>query len=509
MTKTIKSALISVFHKDGLDEILPLLLKHDIKVYSTGGTQRLLEKAGIQVHAVEVLTSYPSILDGRVKTLHPKVFGGILAKREEDHLNQLKSYEIPELDLVVVDLYPFEDTLKSTEEEAAIIEKIDIGGISLIRAAAKNYRDVVVIPSKSQYQDLHKILGEQEASTSLVDRKRLAMKAFQVSSHYDTCIFNYFNEDFSDQDHLKISLATRQELRYGENPHQTASFYGDLATEFEILGGKALSYNNLVDIDSAIDIMREFDPADGITFAILKHTNTCGIATRDQLNTAYAAALAGDPISAFGGILIANAPIDLETAQEIDKQFYEVLIAPDFNPDALALLSKKKNRRLLKRPVDHPSEVKIKTILGGVIAQDTDLKMETKTDLEVVTKSQPSAEQIDQLLFANKIVKHLKSNTIVLVKDNQMIGMGCGQTSRVDACKQAIDKAKRMGFNVEDAVMASDAFFPFPDCVEIAHGEGVKAVIQPGGSIKDNLSIEFCDNHSVAMVMTGIRHFKH
>ena len=335
------------------------------------------------------------------------------------------------------------------------------------------------------------------------------MKAFQVSSHYDTCIFNYFNEDFADQDHLKVSIASRQELRYGENPHQMASYYGDLSSEFDILGGKSLSYNNLVDIDSAVDIMREFDQTDEITFAILKHTNTCGVATRGTLLEAYQAALAGDPISAFGGILISNAPIDLVTAQEIDKQFYEVLIAPDFEEDALGLLRKKKNRRLLKRTAGLPPKVKIKTILGGIIAQDTDHKMEVSDDLEVVTKVKPSSSQIDQLLFANKIVKHLKSNTIVLVKDHQLIGMGCGQTSRVDACKQAIDKAKRMGFTVEGAVMASDAFFPFPDCVEIAHGEGVSAVIQPGGSIKDNLSIEFCDAHEVAMVMTGVRHFKH
>jgi len=493
MTKTIKSALISVYHKDGLDQILPLLLQHDITIYSTGGTQKLLEDAGIKVHAVEDLTSYPSILDGRVKTLHPKVFGGILSKREEDHLSQLRKYEIPEIDLVVVDLYPFEDTLKSTDDEATIIEKIDIGGISLIRAAAKNYRDVVVIPSKTQYEDLHKIFADQDGSTSLEERKKLAMKAFQISSHYDTCIFDYFNRDFADQSQLKVSLDNRKELRYGENPHQTASYYGDISSEFDILGGKALSYNNLVDIDSAIDIMREFNQTDGITFAILKHTNTCGVATRGSLHEAYEAALAGDPISAFGGILISNAPIDLVTAQEIDKQFYEVLIAPDFNDDALELLRKKKNRRLLKRTTDNAPKVKIKTILGGVIAQDADHKMEGSDELEVVTKAQPSSEQIDQLLFANKIVKHLKSNTIVLVKDNQLIGMGCGQTSRVDACKQAIDKAKRLGFNVEGAVMASDAFFPFPDCVEIAHGEGVRAVIQPGGSIKDNLSIEFCD----------------
>ncbi len=509
MTKKIKSALISVFHKDGLDDILPLLTKHDIKVYSTGGTQKLLEKAGVTVHTVEGLTSYPSILDGRVKTLHPKVFGGILAKREADHQDQLAKYDIPELDLVVVDLYPFEETLKNTDDESTIIEKIDIGGISLIRAAAKNYKDVVVIGSKDQYTDLRQILEEQEATTDEVQRKRLAMKAFQVSSHYDTHIFNYFNAPYGDKEQLKVSLGHRNELRYGENPHQSASYYGDLAKEFEILNGKALSYNNLVDIDSAIEIIREFRDQEGVTFGILKHTNTCGIATRPTVLEAYKAALAGDPVSAFGGILITNKKIDLATAQEIDQQFYEVLIASDFDMDALDMLKKKKNRRLLKRTADEAPTVKIKTLLGGVIAQDADQKVETIDDLKVITKVAPTATELDQLLFANKIVKHLKSNTIVLVKDNQLIGMGCGQTSRVDACKQAIDKAKRMGFDVKGAVMASDAFFPFPDCVEIAHKDGVTSVIQPGGSIKDNLSIEFCDKHGLSMVMTGTRHFKH
>ncbi len=509
MTKKIKSALISVFHKDGLDDILPLLTKHNIEVYSTGGTQALLEKSGVTVHTVEGLTSYPSILDGRVKTLHPKVFGGILAKREPDHQDQLTKFDIPEIDLVVVDLYPFEETLKNTSDEGTIIEKIDIGGISLIRAAAKNFKDVVVIASKDQYADLRQILAEQDAETEELDRKRLAMKAFQVSSHYDSCIFNYFNEPFADKAHLKVSADKRNSLRYGENPHQSADYYGDLDKEFEILNGKALSYNNLVDIDSAIDVMREFNGTDGMTFCILKHTNTCGIATRGTLLESYHAALAGDPVSAFGGILMANHPIDLATAQEIDKQFYEVLIAPDFDTDALELLSKKKNRRLLKRTSDHAPTTKIKTLLGGVVAQSSDHKVESEEDLEVITKVQPTPDEISQLLFANKVVKHLKSNTIVLVKNNQLIGMGCGQTSRVDACKQAIDKAKRMGFDVNGAVMASDAFFPFPDCVEIAHGEGVRAVIQPGGSIKDNLSVTFCDDNHMAMVMTGTRHFKH
>ena len=508
MNKKIKSALISVYHKDGLDDIIPLLHQLNITVYSTGGTQKLLESHGLKVHTVEDLTSYPSILGGRVKTLHPKVFGGILAKREDDHLVQLKKYEIPEMDLVVVDLYPFEDTVAQTNDESAIIEKIDIGGISLIRAAAKNYKDVVVIPSKDQYQDLYKILSDQNGDSSLEQRKGLASQAFKISSHYDTAIFSYFNQDIKDQSHLKLSVGHQESLRYGENPHQTASFYGDLGSEFEKLNGKALSYNNLVDIDSAIDLMREFESA-LVTFAILKHTNSCGIATRDSVLEAYKGALAGDPVSAFGGILMCNASIDLATAEEINKQFYEVLIAPDFDEDALALLSKKKKRILLKRTADKGQSRKIKTLLGGVIVQDTDLQVENPDDLTTVTQRKPSKEEIEELLFANKVAKHLKSNVIVLTKNNQLIGMGCGQTSRVDACLQAIAKAKRMGFDVNGCVMASDAFFPFPDCVEIARGEGIVAVIQPGGSINDKLSIAYCDENEMAMVTTGTRHFKH
>ena len=497
-----------MYHKDGLDSIIPLLKEQNITVYSTGGTQALLESHGMTVKAVEDLTGYPSILDGRVKTLHPKVFGGILARREPDHLGQLAKYEIPELDLVVVDLYPFEDTVAETNDEAPIIEKIDIGGISLIRAAAKNFNDVVTIASKEQYQDLYNILDAQKGESTLQDRRRLALKAFQISSHYDTAIFNYFNQEEGDEGHLKVSIQHREELRYGENPHQKASFYGKLDEEFEKLSGKALSYNNLVDIDSAIDLMREFKD-DKVSFAILKHTNSCGIATRDTVFEAYQAALAGDPVSAFGGILIANAPIDLATAEAINKQFYEVLIAPDFNQDAFELLSKKKKRVLLKRLNDKGQKRKIKTLLGGFIVQEADLEMEAQDAFTSVTQRSPSEAEMKQLEFANKVVKHLKSNVIVLAKDNQLIGMGCGQTSRVDACKQAIDKAKRMGFDAEGSVMASDAFFPFPDCVEIAHGVGVNCIVQPGGSINDKLSIEFCDANGMAMVTTGIRHFKH
>ncbi len=507
MDKKIKSALISVFHKDGLDSIIDHIKRLDIKVYSTGGTQSLLERHGVSVHRVEDLTGYPSILDGRVKTLHPKVFGGILAKREPDHQQQLEIYEIPELDLVVVDLYPFEATVASTNEESQIIEKIDIGGISLIRAAAKNYKDIVVVPSKDQYATLEHILSQQDGSTSLSDRKKLAAHAFNISSHYDTAIFNYFNKDIEEAS-LKISASQSKELRYGENPHQKAQYFGDLGSEFDKLNGKELSYNNLVDIDSAIDLMREFE-SEKVTFAILKHTNSCGIATRPTVAEAYHAALAGDPISAFGGILITNGVVDLETATAIDKQFYEVLIAQDFSADAQALLSKKKNRVLLKRKNIKAAGSKIKSLLGGYIKQDADIIIENNDDLQVKTTVAPTGQQIQQLLFANKVAKHLKSNTIVLVNNNQLLGMGCGQTSRVDACKQAIDKAIRMGFALEGAVMASDAFFPFPDCVEIAHKAGIKSVIQPGGSRNDQLSIDYCDQNGLSMVYTGRRHFKH
>lgn len=508
MDKKIKSALISVFHKDGLDSIIPLLIKHDITVYSTGGTQRLLEEHGMKVERVEDLTGYPSILDGRVKTLHPKVFGGILARREDDHQQQLSKYEIPEIDLVVVDLYPFEQTVAQTDDEAAIIEKIDIGGISLIRAAAKNFKDVVIIPSKGQYQDLHTILAEQDAVTTADQRKQLALKAFGVSAHYDTAIQQYFNRGYGETDSLHISHQGAKELRYGENPHQTACYYGDLDSEFEKYGSKELSYNNLVDIDSAIDLMREFADCP-TTFAILKHTNSCGIATRETTLAAYEGALAGDPLSAFGGILITNGTVDLATAEAINKQFYEVLIAPAIEPAAIELLTKKKNRVLLVRKADNAPAKKVKTLLGGMIVQDADSTMEDIAGSTVVTKAAPSKEQEAQLLFASKVAKHLKSNTIVLVKDDQLIGMGCGQTSRVDACKQAIEKAGRMGFDTQGAVMASDAFFPFPDCVEIAHQAGIVSVIQPGGSKNDQLSIDYCDENGLSMITTGVRHFKH
>lgn len=505
--RKIKSALISVFHKDGLDEIINLLDQYDVTIYSTGGTQKFIESHGVKVERVEDLTSYPSILDGRVKTLHPKVFGGILARRDEDHLGQLAKYDMPEIDLVIVDLYPFEDTVKSTDDEEAIIEKIDIGGIALIRGAAKNFNDVVIVPSKNEYPMIQKILAEQNAESTLADRKELARRAFKVSSHYDTAIFNYFDRD-SDDVSFKHSLIDSQVLRYGENPHQQGIFFGELDTMFEKISGKELSFNNLVDVDAAVNVMSEFVDSDP-TFAVLKHTNTCGIATRSTVIEAWHAALAGDPVSAFGGILISNTIVDLATAEEINKLFYEVVIAPEFDKEAINLLTKKKKRVLMKINRWHVNDKSFKSILNGVIQQDTDKSMESSDKMECVTDAQATPQQLSDLEFANKCVKHLKSNTIVLVKNNQLLGMGCGQTSRVDALRQAISKATAFGFDLEGCVMASDAFFPFPDCVEIAHDAGTAAIVQPGGSIKDNLSIDYCNSKGMPMLMTGIRHFKH
>lgn len=505
--RKIKSALISVFHKDGLDEIINLLDQYDVTIYSTGGTQKFIESHGVKVERVEDLTSYPSILDGRVKTLHPKVFGGILARRDEDHLGQLAKYDMPEIDLVIVDLYPFEDTVKSTDDEEAIIEKIDIGGIALIRGAAKNFNDVVIVPSKNEYPMIQKILADQNAESTLADRKELARRAFKVSSHYDTAIFNYFDRD-SDDVSFKHSLIDSQVLRYGENPHQQGIFFGELDTMFEKISGKELSFNNLVDVDAAVNVMSEFVDSDP-TFAVLKHTNTCGIATRSTVVEAWHAALAGDPVSAFGGILISNTIVDLATAEEINKLFYEVVIAPEFDKEAINLLTKKKKRVLMKINRWHVNDKSFKSILNGVIQQDTDKSMESSDKMECVTDAQATPQQLSDLEFANKCVKHLKSNTIVLVKNNQLLGMGCGQTSRVDALRQAISKATAFGFDLEGCVMASDAFFPFPDCVEIAHDAGTAAVVQPGGSIKDNLSVDYCNSKGMPMLMTGIRHFKH
>ena len=508
-SKKINSALVSVYHKEGLEPIIKKLAELGVKIYSTGGTQRYIQGLGVGVEAVEDLTSYPSILDGRVKTLHPKVFGGILARREEDHLAELQKYAIPEFDLVIVDLYPFEDTVANTTVESEIIEKIDIGGISLIRAAAKNYRDVVVIPSQEEYGLLLDLLETKGGSTDLEDRKELARRAFKVSSNYDVAIFNYFNQD-SDDLTFKKSIHQARSLRYGENPHQQGVYYGDFEAVFTKLNGKETSYNNLVDIDAAVALMAEFKDADP-TFAILKHTNSCGVAVRPTILEAWKDALAGDNISAFGGILIANRTIDHATATEIDKIFYEVLIAPDFDEYALDLLTRKKKRIILKIKTFDVQQKTFKSLLNGVIEQDTDKKMESSADLQVATTKAPSAAEIQDLLFANKCAKHLKSNTIVLAKNQQLIGMGCGQTSRVDALKQAIIKARHFGFDeaLKGAVMASDAFFPFPDCVEIADEAGITAVIQPGGSIRDKDSIDYCNKHDMSMMMTGTRHFKH
>ncbi|TXF88489.1 bifunctional phosphoribosylaminoimidazolecarboxamide formyltransferase/IMP cyclohydrolase [Neolewinella aurantiaca] len=505
--RKIKSALISVYHKDGLGPIVDTLNNLGVTIYSTGGTETFIRDRGIKVVPVEDLTGYPSILDGRVKTLHPKVHGGILARREEDHLSQLAKYDIPEIDLIIVDLYPFEETVANTEEEELIIEKIDIGGIALIRAAAKNYKDVVIVPSREDYATLQHILDEKGGVTELTDRRQLARRAFATSSHYDTAIFNYFNED-GGLPALKISQMNATPLRYGENPHQEATFFGRMDGMFTKLNGKDVSYNNLVDIDAAVGMMREFQSGDP-AFIILKHTNACGVAVRPTQLEAWQTALSSDNVSAFGGILITNKSVELGTAQEIDKLFYEVLIAPDFTDSARELLSKKSKRILLQFHHLDQQTKSFKTLLNGVVVQDTDLKTEGAADFTVVTDREPTTEEVTDLVFANKCAKHLKSNTIALVKDNQMISMGCGQTSRVDALKQAIQKAETFGFSTKGAVMASDAFFPFSDCVEIAHDAGITAVVQPGGSIRDKDSIAACNARGMAMVTTGIRHFKH
>ena len=510
--KKIKSALISVYYKDGLDILIHTLTKQQVTFYSTGGTQAFIEGLGYTVVPVEELTSYPSILGGRVKTLHPKVFGGILARRENaDDLAQLKQFEIPELDLVVVDLYPFEETVKNQsslfegELTSEIIEKIDIGGISLIRAAAKNFSDTVIVSQKSQYAELAQFLEENNGQTTLEFRQNFAKEAFGVSSHYDTLIHRYFSMQ-EPYEAFKESYLHGEALRYGENPHQQGYFYGNIQEVFDILNGKQLSYNNLVDVDAAVHLISEFTDT---TFAVLKHTNACGVASKSSVLEAWKAAFAADTVSAFGGVLITNAKIDTATAEEIDKLFFEVLIAPDFEDKALEILMKKKNRILLKQKMfDFPNK-QFKSLLNGVIAQDFDKKTEHSEDLKVVTKVAPSTAQIQDLLFANKIAKHLKSNTIVLAKDKQLLAMGCGQTSRVDALQQAIHKAKAFGFDLQGSVMASDAFFPFPDCVEIADKAGVSAVIHPGGSIKDQDSIDYCDAHQMCMVLSGTRHFKH
>lgn len=504
--KKIESALISVYHKDNLEPLVKLLHENGVKLYSTGGTRKFIEDLNIPVIAVEDETQYPSIFGGRVKTLHPKVFGGILYRRSnESDLSEQKQYEIPSLDLVIVDLYPFEDTVASGASHEDIIEKIDIGGISLIRAAAKNFNDVVIISSREQYQSLYNILESNSGSTSLEDRKLYAAEAFDISSNYDTAIFNYFNQD-SDLKRFKQSVRQSKVLRYGENPHQEGVFYGDLENLFDQLNGKELSYNNLVDVDSAVNLMSEFEET---AFAILKHNNACGVALGDTVKDAYKRAFEADTLSAFGGVLITNKEVDKEAAEEMNSLFFEVLIAPSFSEDALEVLKVKKNRILLKQKEQLQNKKMFKTLLNGVISQDIDWKTDELSDLKEATKIAPTNEEKKELLFASKICKHTKSNTIVLTRGGQMLSSGVGQTSRVDALNQAIEKAKVFGFELEGAVMASDAFFPFPDCVEIADKAGIKSVIQPGGSIKDQLSIDYCDENEMSMVFTGYRHFKH
>ena len=507
-SKKIKTALISVYHKEGLDSILSMLHADKVEFLSTGGTKSFIESLGYPCKAVEDLTTYPSILGGRVKTLHPKVFGGILNRRDnESDKEQIAQYEIPEIDLVIVDLYPFEETVASGASHADIIEKIDIGGISLIRAGAKNFNDVVIVASKAQYAPLAEILGKKGAETTLKERQFFAREAFKVSSGYDTAIFNYFDSLEPDAPSaLRVAFDDKKHLRYGENPHPAGAFFGRFDDLFEQLHGKEISYNNLLDIDAAVSLIHEFTDT---TFAILKHNNACGLATRPTILEAWKDALAGDPVSAFGGVLVANREIDAPTAEEINKIFFEVVIAPAYTEDALAILKQKKNRIILLQKAPLATKLQFRSVLNGALAQERDLKIETPEDLTPVTTVKPTDKQIADMLFANKIVKHSKSNAIVLAKDGQLYASGVGQTSRVDALKQAIEKAKSFNFDLNGAAMASDAFFPFADCVEIAHKAGIDAVIQPGGSIRDNESVDYCNANGVAMVTTGFRHFKH
>lgn len=504
LTTKINTALISVYYKDGLEPIIRRLHQLGVILYSTGGTQVFIESLDIPVKTVESLTDYPAILDGRVKTLHPKVFGGILARREEDHLSQLNKYDIPPIDLVIVDLYPFEETLKATSDEKEIIEKIDIGGISLIRAAAKNFKDVVIVPDVGSYPDFLKLLEAKSGNTDLEDRRSFAARAFQISASYDTAISGYFKGE----DIFLNAAKPKMELRYGENPHQKGYFYGPLNELMDKFNGKDVSYNNLVDIEAALSLVSEFENHEPTT-VIIKHTNACGVASRSSLLESWQKALECDPVSAFGGVIAVNKVMDVETAAAIDQIFYEVLLAPDFTPEARKLLTAKKQRILIAFKDFYRPEKQFRSLLNGVLVQDSDQRHEQDMDLKTVTGIHPTEGQTADLLFANICAKHLKSNTITLVKDKQLRGMGCGQTSRVDALKQAIHKAKSFQLDLEGAVMASDAFFPFPDCVEIADGAGIKAVIQPGGSIKDQESIDYCDAHGMAMVLTGYRHFKH
>ncbi|HYG19487.1 MAG TPA: bifunctional phosphoribosylaminoimidazolecarboxamide formyltransferase/IMP cyclohydrolase [Ohtaekwangia sp.] len=505
--RKISRALISVFYKDNLEPVIHALAQQNVEFVSTGGTQDFIEKLGYKVVPVETLTGYPSIFGGRVKTLHPAVFGGILYRRDDaGDVRQAGEFKIAPIDLVIVDLYPFEETVAKGGTEEEIVEKIDIGGISLIRGAAKNFNDVLIVSSRDQYDELLTLLHEKQCSSNLHDRKKFAALAFDVTSHYDTAIFNYFNGEFQFP-RFKKSIREGKALRYGENPHQRGTYFGDLDGLFAQLNGKELSYNNLVDIDAAVNLIQEFEHE--TAFVIIKHTNACGAAIAGTVKEAYVKAFAADTVSAFGGVLAANKTIDLSAAEEINKLFFEILIAPGYDDDALALLKSKKNRMILQQKQPLKESRQSKTILNGMIEQDLDLKTDSADDLRTVTRRAPSHAEIDALLFASKICKHTKSNTIVLAVNGQLLASGVGQTSRVDALKQAIEKAASFGFDLQGAVMASDAFFPFPDCVEIAHQHGIRSVIQPGGSVKDQDSINFCDQHDMAMVFTGTRHFKH
>lgn len=507
MSKKINAALISVYHKDGLDEILELLNDLNVRLISTGGTQSFIQSRGYECDSVEDITGYPSILGGRVKTLHPKVFGGILYRRDNETDRKLvKSYDIPSIDLVVVDLYPFEETLNQGATEEEIIEKIDIGGISLIRAAAKNFQDTIIVASKNQYQPLIRLLKEKRGDSNLDDRRWFAKEAFAVSSAYDTAIFNYFDREKTSA--LRLAIDGSRSLRYGENPHQKGIFYGDFEAYFEQLHGKEISYNNLLDIDAAVSLMSDFDET---SIAILKHNNACGLSSRPTVKEAWQAALEADPVSAYGGIVIANRRVDKEAAELINEIFFEVIIAPAYNDDALDILKQKKNRIILryKSETNASQSLSYRSALNGILAQEKDASVQSISDMKVVTRTEPTLAEMEDLVFANKIVKHTKSNAIVLAKNKQLIASGTGQTSRVDALKQAIEKAESFHFDLHGAVMASDAFFPFPDCVQIAHEAGITAVVQPGGSVRDNESIDYCNDHGVGMVVTGIRHFKH
>lgn len=505
LERKIKRALVSVFHKDGLEELLKKLDEQGVSFVSTGGTRTFIEGLGYPCEAVEELTGYPSILGGRVKTLHPKVFGGILSRRDlPEDVKQVKAYGIPNIDLVIVDLYPFSQTVASGASHEDIIEKIDIGGISLIRAAAKNFKDVLIVASKNQYMPLLKLLEEKEGVSTLEDRQWFAREAFAVSSAYDTAIFNYLDAGQGSafryaEDHVKP-------LRYGENPHQKGAFYGDFEGMFDQLHGREISYNNLLDIEAAVSLISEFDEP---TVAILKHNNACGISSRSTIKQAWTDALAGDPVSAFGGIVVTNGPIDKEAAEEINKIFFEIVIAPNYTADALEVLQQKKNRIILVQKQQLQEKTQFRSLLNGVLVQDKDLSIQTANDLKLVTPRPLSDEELQDLLFANKLVKHTKSNAIILVKNKQLCAGGTGQTSRVDALKQAIEKAHSFNFDLQGAVMASDAFFPFPDCVEIAGKAGIVAVVQPGGSVKDDLTIEYCKENNISLAMTGVRHFKH